>query len=370
VLPGQVVFLDLNEDGVKDDGEPTATTDDDGWYVFPDLAPDTYVVRLVLQDGWEQTYPVGGVPTGDGSLGSSGFAPDQGAGGLDVNGDGYVSAQDVLLIVNAANSAATASGGVMEASAAGDPLDVNGDGVISALDVLLVVNWINRPTSGLAEAASGEGGAGLSDTPVAHVIQLGAGEHRDDVDFGTRPLDVDDSPPRSGIEQLASPATSKSIELNVWARDEGVAPSGVAWIDVYVSVDQSAFTLWKSFEVNPPTVTFATNATYMAESGRKYGFRTLARDAADNVESKPLASDAWTIVPDLDAPETQVDSYVVHDTTAVIELFFSGSDTGGSGLASFQLWVQVDSEDPTLVGTYGTGAPVGGVYSVRPRMRR
>jgi hypothetical protein len=310
----------------------------------------------VLQDGWEQTYPVAG---GD----SSGLAPDQGTGGPDVNGDGYVSAQDVLLIVNGVNAATIASGGVMEASAAGDPLDVNGDGVISAMDALLVINWINRPTRGLAEAASGEGGTGLSDTPVAHVVQLAPGEHRDDVDFGTRPLEVDDSPPRSGIEQLASPATNKTIELNVWAQDEGVAASGVAWIDVYVSVDQSAFTLWKSFEADPPTANFTTKATFEAESNRMYGFRTLARDAAGNVETKPLASDAWTIIPDLDAPVTQVDSYLVDASAAVIQLDFSGIDPGGSGLASFQLWVQVDNEGPTLFATYAAGALVDSVYS-------
>jgi hypothetical protein len=468
VLPEQVVFLDSDDNGVLDDGEPTAITDDDGWYVFPDLTPDTYVVRLVLQDGWEQTYPVD-VPSGDGALGSSGFAPDRGAGGPDVNGDGYVSAQDVLLIVNAANSAATASGGVMEASAAGDPLDVNGDGVISALDALLVVNWINRPTRGLAEAASGEGGAGLSDAPVAHVVVLAAGEHRDKVDFGTRPEDTvapmvvqvgpvtpdprqttistvtvvmseqidlssfdyadlalklngnnvpmdgrvtvahlsgvnyqisglenftlgqgeyelivdatgimdlwgnagvgsesdrwikDNTAPTSGITPLVSPATSKEIEINIVGHDvvpaEGVVVSGVAWYDVYVSVDQSAFALWQSLPADNPT------ATYMAESGRKYGFRTLARDAADNVESKPLASDAWTIIPDLDAPETKVHSYEVNDEAAVIQLNFSGTDTGGSGLASFQLFVQVDGGAVTPVGTYAAGAPVGGVYS-------
>jgi hypothetical protein len=166
----------------------------------------------------------------------------------------------------------------------------------------------------------------------------------------------DNTPPTSGITPLASPATSKEITINAWAHDGGVVPSGVAWIDVYVSVDQSAFTLWKSLSASEPT------ATYMAESGRRYGFRTLARDAAGNVEVKPLASDAWTIVPDLDAPVTQVDNAVVHKNTAVIQLSFSGTDTGGSGLASFQLWVQVDSADPTLVGAYAAGTPVGGVY--------
>lgn len=72
------VFNDLNQNGVMDAGEPglpgwtiatqglltsytaSATTDTNGYYTFPDLAPDLYVVTEALQPGWIQTAPLTG----------------------------------------------------------------------------------------------------------------------------------------------------------------------------------------------------------------------------------------------------------------------------------------------------------------------
>jgi hypothetical protein len=172
---------------------------------------------------------------------------------------------------------------------------------------------------------------------------------------------TDSTPPQSAVQPLTSPATSKSFAITVVGDDvqpaAGVVVSGASFFDVYVSVDQSAFTLWQSLPAANPT------ATFTGASGHIYGFRSLARDAAGNVESKPIASEAWTLIPDLDAPTTQVDSYTVDPGAALIQLNFSGTDTGGSGLASFQLYVQVDDGLVTSAGTYAAGSPVGGVYS-------
>jgi hypothetical protein len=173
---------------------------------------------------------------------------------------------------------------------------------------------------------------------------------------------MDDTPPESIIQPLTSPATSRSFTLTVVGQDvapsEGVVVSGVAWYDVYVSVDQTAFTLWETLPADNPT------AVFTGESGRKYGFRSLARDAAGNVEVKPLASDAWTIIPDLDAPDTQVNTYTVDTDAALIHVNFSGTDIGGSGLASFQLYVQVDGGAVAPIGSYAAGTPdASGVYS-------
>jgi hypothetical protein len=74
-------WRDQNADGVQDAGEPrlggweirldgetgkgapvhrTTTTDAAGTYAFADLAPGSYVVSEVLQEGWRQTYPAEG----------------------------------------------------------------------------------------------------------------------------------------------------------------------------------------------------------------------------------------------------------------------------------------------------------------------
>ena len=122
VLADQVVYLDTNRDGDKDDGEPERTTDDDGRYLFEQLRPGQYVVRHVVQEGWEQTHPGAGGATAFTYTGSDaalfmpgdiqfpGIAPAQLAARLDVNGDGYLSPVDVLLIVNALNAEASGDG--------------------------------------------------------------------------------------------------------------------------------------------------------------------------------------------------------------------------------------------------------------------
>jgi len=60
LLPGQVVYLDLDQDGQKGAEEPQAVTDECGRYLFRDLRPGQYVVRLVVPSDWEQTHPRAG----------------------------------------------------------------------------------------------------------------------------------------------------------------------------------------------------------------------------------------------------------------------------------------------------------------------
>jgi hypothetical protein len=60
-MPGWVVFVDDNGDGVRGDAERSATTDRDGRYVLGNLAPGAYRLRVEGQDLWAATAPAGGV---------------------------------------------------------------------------------------------------------------------------------------------------------------------------------------------------------------------------------------------------------------------------------------------------------------------
>lgn len=75
----------------------------------------------------------------------------------DVNGDGRVTALDVLQIVNYINNSKPLGESVIGARAVDtllSQLDVSGDGDVTALDVLLVINTLNEPQN---SAASAEG---------------------------------------------------------------------------------------------------------------------------------------------------------------------------------------------------------------------
>ena len=58
-ITGRTVWIDLNNNGVLDAGEPTQTTGANGAFTFANLAAGTYDIRQVLPTGWTQTSPTG-----------------------------------------------------------------------------------------------------------------------------------------------------------------------------------------------------------------------------------------------------------------------------------------------------------------------
>jgi hypothetical protein len=57
-LAGRTVFLDLNNSGKPDPGEPSAVTDAGGNYRIIGVRPGTYSLRELLPDGWRISLPV------------------------------------------------------------------------------------------------------------------------------------------------------------------------------------------------------------------------------------------------------------------------------------------------------------------------
>ncbi len=58
-LSGWTIFIDTNNNGVKDTGDPSTLTDSNGYYLFAGLAAGTYTVQEEMQSGWTQTFPSG-----------------------------------------------------------------------------------------------------------------------------------------------------------------------------------------------------------------------------------------------------------------------------------------------------------------------
>ncbi len=96
----------------------------------------------------------------------------------DVNGDGYVSPIDVLIIVNELNRRGTfpvPTGGTATGEPPAEMPDVNDDGIVSPVDALIIINRLNR-TLGSTSSGSGEAAHGLhpeGESPlVAETIAL------------------------------------------------------------------------------------------------------------------------------------------------------------------------------------------------------
>ncbi|MEM6468299.1 MAG: putative Ig domain-containing protein [Planctomycetota bacterium] len=63
-LSNWTIYLDQNENGVRDVGERFTTTDENGMFRFTGLSEGTYFVREEVQQGWLQTYPGSSQPQG------------------------------------------------------------------------------------------------------------------------------------------------------------------------------------------------------------------------------------------------------------------------------------------------------------------
>ena len=59
-LQGWQVYVDTNNNGLLDSGEESMLTDSSGNYRFNDLPAGTYTLRVVQQQTWQLTTPLGG----------------------------------------------------------------------------------------------------------------------------------------------------------------------------------------------------------------------------------------------------------------------------------------------------------------------
>jgi hypothetical protein len=115
---------------------------------------------------------------------------------LDVNGDGFITPMDVLIVINAVNR-----DGLLATTH-----DVNGDGVLTPFDALVIVNVLNRidqsasgdpsddlgselDVSDAGESAPGASG-GPSDVDLAETLSILAADVAKKRD-GTEPLEID-----------------------------------------------------------------------------------------------------------------------------------------------------------------------------------
>jgi hypothetical protein len=88
----------------------------------------------------------------------------------------------------------------------------------------------------------------------------------------------------------ALPATNITTEIAVrWSGEDNSGGSGVAYFDVYASVNGAVFTRWLS---NTPL----RGAIYLGSNYTRYAFYSVATDAAGNREGTPATPDAQTYV--------------------------------------------------------------------------
>ncbi len=226
-------------------------------------------------------------------------------------------------------------------------------GVSVPLDATVTTSLVSGTTyriSGLTAFTASEG---------AYVLTvLGAGIEDIAGNAGTTNASdtwaVDKTPGTSKVDPLPPAQTSLTFNVRATGNDPTVvgATSGIASYEIYRTVQAAAWELWTTVPASNPV------AQYTATSDQSVGFYSIAIDAAGNRELKTPKIEAGTYIPDLDVPTTQVDS-VDESHAPSLAINFSGSDLGGTGLASFRVFVSIDGATPTLVKQVGAGPANG-----------
>ncbi len=139
---------------------------------------------------------------------------------------------------------------------------------------------------------------------------------------------VDAAPPTSSVSTL--PEFSTATFHVEWSGSDG-SGSGLTSYSVYVSDNGGDFTPWL-------IGTSQTSAAYTGVNGHTYGFYSIAIDAVGNQEQAPSTPQASTKV-DTVAPTSTVSPLPTATASTSFLVAWSGSDdTGGSGIASYQVY--------------------------------
>lgn len=99
---------------------------------------------------------------------------------------------------------------------------------------------------------------------------------------------IDSGSPSSKVLPLPT-VTTESQFLVEWSGQDDAGGSGIAYYDIFVSVDKAPFTLWQS-------KTTQTSAVFTGGSGHSYAFYSIATDNVNHAEQPPSQPDATTTV--------------------------------------------------------------------------
>lgn len=145
---------------------------------------------------------------------------------------------------------------------------------------------------------------------------------------------IDAQPPTSSVLGLAPTMTTADFLVS-WSGVDDAGGSGIATYDVWVSVDDGPYTLWKDD-------TTETIALYSGFDGQRYAFYSLATDNVGRTEPNPLQADTFTVVQVADSLTVTVLSVNPHSRlepvsqiTIVFNAPVTGFDRGDLSLSRF-----------------------------------
>jgi hypothetical protein len=164
---------------------------------------------------------------------------------------------------------------------------------------------------------------------------------------------VDTTAPTSTVATLPKYTTTDAFSIS-WSGSDGTNGSGIASYTIYVSDDGGTYTPLL-------TGTTLTSTSFTGQTGHTYAFNSVATDNAGNIQPTPTQAQATTLV-DTTPPTSTVAALPTSTTMAAFLVSWSGSDSAGSGIASYTIYASVDGGAfaPWLTATTLTSATYPG----------
>ncbi|HVA50299.1 MAG TPA: DUF4214 domain-containing protein [Pirellulales bacterium] len=143
---------------------------------------------------------------------------------------------------------------------------------------------------------------------------------------------IDADPPTSSVAALPGTETATSFTVS-WSGTDDSGGSGIASYNVFVSDNGGPFTAFQ-------TDTTKTSATFTGVNGHTYAFYSVSTDNVGNVQTTPTAAQTTTKVSvGAVLPTSSVAALPATETSTSFTVSWSGSDTGGPGIAGYDVYV-------------------------------
>ena len=164
---------------------------------------------------------------------------------------------------------------------------------------------------------------------------------------------MDTTPPTVTAITVPTTATSLSFPVTVNgtvpAQPAGSPPVDITSFAVYVSTNGGPWAHWKTFTPVSGTPNSVT-AAFTGASNTVYGFYSVATDNAGNTGAYSPSVEASIALPHLNTPVTQVAPTSKYNGDGTFTLNLTGTDSGGNGLAYFEVYGAVGNGKPALIG--------------------
>jgi hypothetical protein len=157
--------------------------------------------------------------------------------------------------------------------------------------------------------------------------------------------------PTTSIGPAPAVVTTYPIPIPFTVTDGG---GGIGSVQIYDRFKAPGQAEWGAWYPDGQPVTTSPYTAYMFDDGT-YEFYSVGIDEAGNRETAPLVADTTTIL-DRAAPSTSAGQVPPKVSTPTIKIPFRATDSGGSGIASVELYAHADGQ-PTYLAASGTVSP-------------